>query len=283
MEYKEYNNINNFLDTTREILLASEAENGLMLGIAELLKADPNYYGTKPLLATVSSSSGIELVVMMTPPFKIQIIACGNNSLEAVETLTKNIGNSNWYVPGVIAEKNIAETFAKNYCEKTGRKLKIVMSMRIFKLTEVAKRDYPEGNFRVATMDDFDLCLDWTKKFMIDCFGENSNNTPDDSNHLEDKIKSGFFYLWEKDKPVSMAARTRPTPNSECVASVYTPPDERGKGYATAVVSELSKEILKSGKKFCTLFTDLANPTSNSIYQKIGYKPIADICDCMFK
>ena len=56
------------------------------------------------------------------------------------------------------------------------------------------------------------------------------------------------------------------------INSVYTPKEYRQKGYATAVVAELSRTILNSGKKFCTLFTDLANPTSNSIYQKIGYK-----------
>jgi predicted GNAT family acetyltransferase len=60
------------------------------------------------------------------------------------------------------------------------------------------------------------------------------------------------------------------------VSGVYTPPELRCKGYATSCVAELSRNILQSGKKFCMLYTDLANPTSNSIYMKIGYWPVCD-------
>jgi predicted GNAT family acetyltransferase len=73
-----------------------------------------------------------------------------------------------------------------------------------------------------------------------------------------------------------MATKTFPTDNGMTVGGVYTPPELRGKGYATSCVAELSRNILQSGKKFCVLTTDLANPTSNSIYIKIGYKPIGD-------
>jgi predicted GNAT family acetyltransferase len=73
-----------------------------------------------------------------------------------------------------------------------------------------------------------------------------------------------------------MASRTRRTRHGSTVSLVYTPPDQRRKGYATACVAALSQIILDSGKDFCTLFTDLANPTSNDIYIKIGYVPLGD-------
>jgi hypothetical protein len=57
---------------------------------------------------------------------------------------------------------------------------------------------------------------------------------------------------------------------------VYTPPEFRGRGYASNLVAHLSQELLDEGRKFCFLFTDLANPVSNSIYQKIGYRPVSD-------
>jgi predicted GNAT family acetyltransferase len=80
-----------------------------------------------------------------------------------------------------------------------------------------------------------------------------------------------------------MAARTRPTPRGESISYVYTPPEHRRRGYATAVVARLSQEILDEGKQFCSLYTDLSNATSNSIYRKIGYRPIADVIEMHFE
>jgi hypothetical protein len=79
-----------------------------------------------------------------------------------------------------------------------------------------------------------------------------------------------------------MAARTRPTSHGEAVGFVYTPPSERRKGYGAAVVARLSQRILDDGKEFCTLFANAANPTSNGIYQRIGYRAITCVVDLHF-
>ena len=75
---------------------------------------------------------------------------------------------------------------------------------------------------------------------------------------------------------VSMAGFAGPTPNGIRVAWVYTPPDNRGKGFAGACVAALSQKLLDEGRKFCFLYTDLANPISNHVYQRIGYEPVTD-------
>ena len=85
-----------------------------------------------------------------------------------------------------------------------------------------------------------------------------------------------IFLLLEEGKPVSMVQKAGKTPNGNLVNLVYTPPSLRRRGYATECVAKLSKHLLEEGNKYCFLFTDLANPTSNSIYQKIGYRPIID-------
>jgi predicted GNAT family acetyltransferase len=86
------------------------------------------------------------------------------------------------------------------------------------------------------------------------------------------------LYFWEVEgEPVSMTAATRPTMNGICVTAVYTPPDKRKRGYASACVAAVTQKCLDMGFQFCTLYTDLSNPTSNHIYQEIGYKPIVDI------
>jgi predicted GNAT family acetyltransferase len=98
----------------------------------------------------------------------------------------------------------------------------------------------------------------------------------------EEKVQNGTLYLWVDGVPRSMAARTLPTPHGEAVGFVYTPPSQRRKGYASALVARLSQSILDDGKQFCTLYTDLANPASNRIYQQIGYSAIADVVEFVF-
>ena len=91
-------------------------------------------------------------------------------------------------------------------------------------------------------------------------------------------------FLWEDDgAPVSMAGYSGPTPNGIRVVAVYTPPHLRGRGYATTCVAALSQRLLEGGRKLVFLFTDLANPTSNHIYQEIGYEPACDISEYVFE
>ncbi|MGH2521912.1 MAG: GNAT family N-acetyltransferase [Anaerolineales bacterium] len=90
------------------------------------------------------------------------------------------------------------------------------------------------------------------------------------------------IYFWEDPHPVSMAGYGGPTPNGIRVGPVYTPPEQRRKGYASACVAALSQLMLDRGRKYCFLFTDLANPTSNHIYQQIGYEPVCDVDEYKF-
>ena len=98
------------------------------------------------------------------------------------------------------------------------------------------------------------------------------------------KIADRLLYLWDVGGvPVSLAGGTRPGVHCISVGPVYTPPEHRCRGYASACVAALSQHLLDAGWEFCTLFTDLANPTSNSIYQKIGYRPVCDFNEYLFE
>jgi predicted GNAT family acetyltransferase len=86
------------------------------------------------------------------------------------------------------------------------------------------------------------------------------------------------IYLWEDGGVVvSLAGYTGPTRHGMRLGPVYTPPELRGHGYASAVTAALTQMLLDGGRRFCSLFTDLANPTSNKIYQEIGYRPVVDV------
>jgi predicted GNAT family acetyltransferase len=133
----------------------------------------------------------------------------------------------------------------------------------------------PPGHLRLAETKDIDLIADWARVFSEEALGE----TPAEGEAqrlAEARVKLGEIYLWEDGQVVSMAAKGRPTRNSCSIGLVYTPPELRGRGYASTCVASLSQVILASGYQFCTLFTDLSNPTSNSIYQKMGYRPLGD-------
>ncbi len=92
------------------------------------------------------------------------------------------------------------------------------------------------------------------------------------------------MYLWEnRDRVVSMAGASGETPNGIRIGPVYTPPELRGRGYASALTAAVSQHQLDSGRRFCFLFTDLANPTSNKIYRAIGYEPVTDVDQYAFE
>ena len=93
------------------------------------------------------------------------------------------------------------------------------------------------------------------------------------------RIASGRMFVWDDGGPVSMAAWSGRTPNGVRVNYVYTPAERRGRGYASACVADLTQHLLNNVAEFCCLVTDLGNPTSNSIYQRIGYQPVCDLSD----
>jgi predicted GNAT family acetyltransferase len=194
--------------------------------------------------------------------------------------LTDGLMANQWNVPAVVAEKHLAESFAEAWKTVRGCRWHEGMQQRIHQLRRVRISEYAPGIFRKATFQDMERAVAWGQAFHRECFGDTE---PDRSPQVaEQKLSNGELFFWDNPTPVSMAARTRPTPNGESIGLVYTPPEYRGQGYATSVVAALSQRILDDGKRFCCLYTDLANPTSNSIYQKIGYEPVADVIDIQF-
>jgi predicted GNAT family acetyltransferase len=79
-----------------------------------------------------------------------------------------------------------------------------------------------------------------------------------------------------------MAVAKGATRHGTRVGYVYTPPERRRRGYASALVAQVSQRMLSDGFRFCVLYTDLSNPTSNAIYARLGYEPIADVVDVTF-
>jgi predicted GNAT family acetyltransferase len=154
------------------------------------------------------------------------------------------------------------------------------MSERMYKLTEVTPPAGVPGYLRQANEGDTELLARWLREF----HNEATPNQPgrDPTQVAQQKIQEGAFFIWDDGNPVSLAGSTRPTVRGISVGPVYTPPGLRRRGYASACVAALSQRLLDQGYEYCTLFTDLANPTSNDIYQQVGYRPVCDFLEILF-
>ena len=270
-----------FLDACRPALEANEALYNLMLGISIRLVKNPLFYGSQPLLATVIDGEALSLAALMTPPYKLQVALFSAGSFESIKLLASKVDKSGWRVPGVTGEEKAAGTFAIHWSEIAGTTFHVGMRQQIYELRKVNPIPYPEGIIRQATIADLPRAIKWRHSFHVDCFGDSAQPEVDD-HQTRNMIEEGNLFFWDDPEPVSMAALTRPTPHGISVSLVYTPPEFRRKGYASAIVARLSQHGLDSGREFCTLYTDLSNPTSNSIYQKIGYNAVADVVEINF-
>ena len=158
------------------------------------------------------------------------------------------------------------------------------MRQGVYALERVEELPPVPGSARVATTDDYDLVLTWWIAFGDEVLHEGGPGRANAEQNVRHRLGSptGGFLLWEDGgETVSFAGFGGPTPNGIRVGPVYTPLELRGRGYATALTADLSRRLLDGrlfdgGRRFCFLYTDLANPTSNAIYERIGYRKIAE-------
>jgi len=274
MNITTYKNARDFLINTGRYLSKDEARYGLVLGLAKVVEGNPHRYGkVPPWFCSIGAGDEINAVAMRTPPHQV-IVAYFAGDIKAVaEKLLTAVSQDFTVIPGVVGDKELADIFAEQWCEKRGARITNTMAQKIFRLDRVNDVPLSPGKFRVATEADKELVVKWAHAFHLDTFGPNSREPEAD---ITPGLSRGIIFLWEDGKPVSMAAKMRPTDKGMTIGYVYTPPELRRKGYATSCVAELSRNILQSGKEFCMLYTDLANPTSNSIYKKVGYREVCD-------
>jgi predicted GNAT family acetyltransferase len=264
-----YDEVGSFLERVQKFLEYDEVVNGLLLGLCFRMQRFPPT--RTPYLAVVSDGDWIASAAVMVSPHKL--IIYGEDS-EALLTLIDDLRQDQISVPGVLGPDLAAEQFARLWSEQTGRYAALKMCQRVYELRDVNPPTYPAGYFRAATPFDEDTIARWMQLFHQEEGSEISHHDAHEIAAL--RIHNEQIYLWETVEPVSMAAKALPTRNGTRINSVYTPPQMRRRGYGTACVAQLSQMILESGSQFCMLFTDLANPVTNGIYQNIGYRAVCD-------
>lgn len=152
------------------------------------------------------------------------------------------------------------------------------MRQRIYRAAAATPPETVPGRARSCEDGDRDLIVGWLGAFIDEALGAQPVRE-DPARLLERRLDDpdGGFVVWDRDgQATSLAGYGTPTPNGIRVGPVYTPPELRRNGYASALVGEMTATLLRR-HRFCFLFTDLANPTSNAIYQRVGYEPLADV------
>jgi len=265
--------IQSFLEHAGHLLYQNEAANSLMLGLCEgMLAAVPK---NPPLLIRVVENNKTISAAIQTPPMNLIVTYADASTLKKLAEYLKEIGAS---FPGVVGPAQEAELFASYWTAQFGKRSQLGMGQKIYKLEKVEFPDKVDGSFRIAKTDELEIVFEWILAFTQESLP--ASDQRDESywrEFAERAIQKQNAHFWTKNnKPVSLAFASRPTKNGISINCVYTPPDFRKNGYASAVVSHLSQKLLDTGKKFCVLYTDLSNPTSNKIYQNIGYREVSD-------
>jgi predicted GNAT family acetyltransferase len=283
MQLRRYEDAAEFYNHVQPFLLAHEAENNVLLGVlTTLIKTDT--YQHPPYLACVEDTGEVVAVVLRTPPHNVSLSLM--DTFEPLQLFADDLHRVYPELVGVNGAKEVVGAFAPIWQAVSGQNYRVGRQLRIYRLECVRPIRSVQGEYRKASEEYRERLIDWFMAF----FAEAVEAVPREEAERGVEIRlnadpsiRGLRLWYDNGKPVSIAGYSGPTPNGIRVGPVYTPPEYRGQGYASGCVAALSQELLEQGRKFCFLFTDLSNPTSNHIYQNIGYEPIGDVDEYRFE
>lgn len=260
--------IGDFVHDASPFLLEHEAEHGLMLGVAaECVEPRPEAYWAivagddgRPIGAALRTSD--RLILSRMPANAAALIAHDALRPEVARGLLGVLGP-----PDAVSVFTVASGIAW----RDG------IAHRIYECREVAPPVNVRGECRLARRNDRETIVAWMQAFA----GEAMNaavSREAAAGEADARRVSGSLYVWDVDGDVvSTAAAVAPTPHGIRVSGVYTPPAERARGYASALTAAVTQRQLDAGREIVFLYADLANPVSNRIYQRIGYRVVADV------
>jgi GNAT superfamily N-acetyltransferase len=232
-------------------------------------------------IRAVDEHGGVVGAAMYTPPRELLLGEVTEPVARAIAEFTAERMEP---LTGAVATTAVSDWFAHRYAEVAGVAARPRNGSRIFRLDGEPTVPFPvPGTAREATAADRDLLIAWADAFTAEA--EPVRAPVDNSRPVDARLGlgGGLLWLWEDgDEPVAMAWITPPIAGMARINAVYTPPARRGNGYASGCVAAASRHAQTALASTCMLYTDLANPTSNKIYQALGYRPVADAQEWVF-
>lgn len=268
---RRFDTVGDFEELAKPFLMEREAEHNLFLGICSQI-AEGRY--TDPYLVAVERDGVVVAAAFRTPPFQLGLSHIAD--APAIRLIAEDARAEFDTLPGVLGSIDDAKAFAETWQDLSGQAFSVGMEQRIYQATEARDPFGAPGQMCVADVAERQTVIDWFEAFHDEVGGIMGDAAENVDRRLSDGRDSGLVTWWH-DRIVSIAGWGGPTPNGVRVGPVYTPPEARGRGYASACVAQLTRRLLEEGRRFVFLYTDLANPISNSIYQRIGYRPVCDV------
>jgi predicted GNAT family acetyltransferase len=263
-----------FASETGPFIGSDPERNTVALTVIESVQAGVRWSEADMHFGWWTDDGQVRAAVFVTPPYPLHLIEL---PAEAVEDLVDALRSLAAPIPAVNGERDQVESFARRWIAGTSLQSTVAMEQRLYRLEELRAVDPPvSGAGRLATPADLDLVIRWFTDFHDEASAEHMT-----AEHLRDnairRIEQGLVWLWaDAGQPVSMAARNATAAGIARIGPVYTPIAHRRNGYGTAVTAACTLDALATGAQGTVLFTDLSNPTSNAIYQAIGYRPVVD-------
>jgi predicted GNAT family acetyltransferase len=274
MAWRTTEDIETYLAAAGAFLRSRPAAHTVPLTVVETLRTAPRVYDgpDTPLYGWWQPADGpVAGALLQTPPHPVVLATMPAPAAAALPAALIATGRS---FPGVTGGRAVVEGFAEAWRRHTGAAPRVQMRQRLYRLgTLRPPHSPPPGGPRVATPPDRDLLIEWYEMFSAEAGTVSGARR----SAVDDRIGYGGFVLWEADgTPVAFAGRSRVVAGMGRVGPVFTPPAHRRRGFGAAVTAAVTQAALAGGAREVVLFTDLTNPTSNSIYQQIGYQPVDD-------
>ncbi len=278
METTVHDDVDRFLAEAGPLLFADEARHNLALGIASVLRDAPELYPERRFWSVWDGGS-VVAAALRTPPQNL--VLARPRDPAALAALVDAIDDE---PPGVVAALPEARDFADRWSTTRSRRIELTRRQGIYALEQVQPVPTPSGSARVGGAGDRELLVDWWIAFIREALPHlpaNEQGARRGVDHRLTSSEAGVLVWDDGGEIVSIAGWGGPTPNGMRIGPVYTPPELRGRGYATALVADLSQRLLDDGRRFCFLYTDLANPTANAIYVRIGYEWVCESAEVL--
>ncbi|MET9891598.1 GNAT family N-acetyltransferase [Streptomyces sp. NPDC006465] len=264
-----------FLGRAGDFLRSRPAQHTVALTVTDALRrrGPRGVGGAAPVFGALERDGAVTAALFRTPPYRLNLTSLDERD---ADTLAALLVHAEIEVPGVSADTDTAAAFAEAWRRRAGATPVLLRGERLYRLGDLTVPEpAPPGRARVAGEADRELLARWYTEF-AEAIGEGGYR--DAGAWADDRISYGGLTVWEDPDgtPVAMAGGSAPIAGQVRVGPVYTPAHLRGRGYAGAVTAEVSRAAVAAGLQDVLLFTDLANPTSNGLYQRIGYRPVSD-------
>ena len=278
LDFKRFSDAGAFLEVAGPAMYAFEPQNNAILGFSEAMAGSATPAET--LLVAGQEQGEVRVAAIKTQPFNLLLGSTGRMTDDDVVALAGWLRRESVSMDGVLSDPESALTFAREW---TGSDPSTPSrELRILGLERVEFDGHDQGVMRAATVADEGWLFEWWRLFSADV-GRPAADEAELRKTLGPRIQSGDVHLLELDRPVCMAARVRGTRTCDTIGGVYTPDAYRCQGHATALVARLSRLLLSRGKSQCALYTDKLNPTSNAIYERIGYREVMEAVEYVWK